>query len=214
MKKCPRCKDSKDESLFYKNTRTISGLSCYCKKCMVGYRREKDELKNGRKSDPRRMNNFKPLEERFRMNISVDENGCWIWCGSTAGTAGIKYGVIMHKKKLLAAHRLSWEMKNGKIPEGALICHKCDVPLCVNPDHLFTGSHQDNANDMVSKGRQTNGSRHPNSKLTEMAVKMIRGRSMSDLEFSRMFGVSENCVWEARIGKTWKHIPTGEDHGF
>jgi hypothetical protein len=73
-------------------------------------------------------------------------SGCWLWA-STYDSFG--YGVLRNKK----AHRLSWQAYRGEIPDGMFVCHKCDVPECINPDHLFLGTPRENAQDMVRKGR-------------------------------------------------------------
>lgn len=74
-------------------------------------------------------------------------SGCWIWMGRTSSRG---YGELGSG---LRAHRVAYELENGAIPEGKIICHKCDVPLCVNPHHLFAGTWADNVHDMIEKGR-------------------------------------------------------------
>jgi len=86
---------------------------------------------------------------------NVDASGdCWLWTG---GIAGNGYGYICIDGKMVSAHRFSWLLHNGDIPDGMQICHKCDVRKCVNPDHMFLGSAADNAQDKVQKGRQARG---------------------------------------------------------
>jgi len=97
----------------------------------------------------------RPIKERFYEKfIPVTESGCWIWEGSCSNTG---YGSMQigtnRKPKAENAHKLSWIIHNGKVPEGMYVLHKCDVRACVNPDHLFLGTHQDNMKDMVNKGR-------------------------------------------------------------
>jgi len=81
----------------------------------------------------------------------VTESGCWIWMGSTTQKG---YGDIKYDKKHHRAHRLSYELHNGAIEDGLMVCHSCDTPSCINPEHLFMGTAQDNTDDMVKKGRQ------------------------------------------------------------
>lgn len=87
----------------------------------------------------------------------VDKSGdCWEWtaCRTRAG-----YGQFKSDGRLHRAHRLAWALTNGPIPEGKHVLHRCDNPGCVNPDHLFLGSHQDNMDDMSNKGRRKNPGR-------------------------------------------------------
>lgn len=92
----------------------------------------------------------------FGRCIPVTETGCWLWTGSTT-TDG--YGSLRFDGKWSMAHRLAYALEKGEIPVGMLVCHKCDVPLCCNPDHLFAGTHKDNIQDCVRKGRIATGER-------------------------------------------------------
>lgn len=103
-----------------------------------------------------------PLEERFWNFINKDgplplacpERGpCWIWRGSTTKDYGMLKGTAYNN---MLAHRVSWMLHNGPIPDGLDICHYCDNPTCINPHHLFIGTHKDNMMDMASKGRARN----------------------------------------------------------
>lgn len=99
----------------------------------------------------------KSLLERFHENIvRIPESGCWIWMGFTNPKG---YGLLTVNSKNKFSHRLSWELHNGTIDSGLLVCHRCDIPPCVNPDHLFLGTPKDNAQDMIKKGRRATSKR-------------------------------------------------------
>lgn len=96
-------------------------------------------------------------ERMIDKTIPVPESGCIIFLGSVDGGG---YGQVSTKRGKAPAksHRISWENENGEIPEGMMVCHKCDTPRCVNPDHLFLGSQFENMRDMSSKGRMNKNS--------------------------------------------------------
>src|ERR1700761_773896 len=94
----------------------------------------------------------------------VDENGCWIWNGAVSGNG---YGINTRAGKGKRMHREYYTHFKGPIPEGMHVCHRCDVPRCVNPDHLFLGTNADNMADKVAKGRQTRGAASKSARLTE-----------------------------------------------
>ena len=91
------------------------------------------------------------VEERIESKVTKDSSGCWLWTGYIDKTNG--YGCITIKRKTKKVHRVSWELVNGSIPKGMCICHHCDVRNCINPKHLFLGTHADNRKDCVKKGR-------------------------------------------------------------
>lgn len=119
----------------------------------------------------------RPLEERFHEKYEIVEpGGCWVWM---AGTSSTGYGLVHTGSRMERAHRMSWELHNGPIPEGkgyhgTCVLHRCDVPSCVNPNHLFLGSQAENMADMNAKGRVSRGEAHGHAKLTETDVLDIR----------------------------------------
>jgi len=166
----------------------------------------------------------RPLTERFWSK--VDKAGeCWLW---TASTQSAGYGKITaggSRGRTLGAHRVAWELTHGPIPDGLFVCHRCDVPACVRPDHLFLADHDGNMADKSRKERGS-GERHrsrtrpdsiirgtasPNAKLDEEAVRDIRrrygpdgGPSMSAL--ARQYGVDISVIHGVIHRKSWKHV--------
>lgn len=125
---------------------------------------------------------------------------CWLWIGTTRDK---RYGclfVVKPKRRYVPAHRISWELNNGPIPEGMEICHTCDNGLCVRPDHLFLGSRAENANDMARKGRAANGERHGMAKkarITDEMVRDIRQRAANgetQVSLGKEYGVSQHYI--------------------
>jgi len=136
--------------------------------------------------------------------VRVDEaTSCHVWTGVPSHNG---YGRIGINYKDYLAHRLSYELQVGPIPEGLFVCHTCDNRLCINPQHLFLGTLQDNHADMVSKGRQQKGESHYRAMLTADAVKEIRCCGKPDKEMAHMLGVSKSAIKRVRSGKVWRHV--------
>lgn len=131
------------------------------------------------------------FEEKF---IPVTETGCWVW---TAAAHGRGYGLFhtgrpLRKGKMEFAHRVSYELYKGYVPqEFDEVCHKCDNPSCVNPEHLFIGSHEDNMKDMISKNRFVSGREVVNEDMFILAQQM-RKDGITVREIAKVLGVSES----------------------
>jgi hypothetical protein len=182
--------------------RVARGLGIYCSQGCAG---------KGRK--------FRPTADRFWEHVSKTDGGCWLWTGATYGGYGVfGLGPDIGRKTVLA-HRFSWEIANGKIPDGLLACHECDknYPVgdtayrrCVNPAHLFLGTDADNQADKVAKNRQTKGEGSWNAILTEGIVRESRRRyaagEVNMVELADELRVSESTVWSFIHRQSWKHV--------
>jgi len=104
------------------------------------------------------------------------------------------------------AHRIAYEQTVGPIPDGLIVCHRCDNPACVNPEHLFLGTHKDNAQDKVAKGRHPIGEGAPAAKLTERDVVAIRRDPRSHVEVAEAYGMSDWTIKDIRNRRIWRHI--------
>lgn len=150
----------------------------------------------------------RPLIERFWKKVDVQgPDDCWNWKG-TLHPHG--YGRIANNKHLLLTHRVSYEIHFGSIPEGLLVCHKCNNPRCVNPNHLYAGSTDDNMKDRLLAGRYACGERHENAKLTEQEVGIIRTSfipyTVTIKMLAERFGVSTGAVSAIVYLRDWKHL--------
>lgn len=149
----------------------------------------------------------KPIYDRITSRVEYDPNGgCWLWSGAQKNGYG---HIIMPGGKTTSTHRAMYEAAKGAIPEGLCVCHKCDVRACVNPDHLWLGTHADNAADKEAKGRgnQPRGERNCKAKMSEAKVSELRslrasGALLKDL--SERFGITTATVSKAARGDTWR----------
>jgi hypothetical protein len=149
------------------------------------------------------------LEERFFRKIERTGD-CWIWVGNRRPNG---YGIIQQGGKgssTLSAHRLSYEMHKGLIPDGLVVMHSCDNPACVNPDHLTVGTYKQNTADMIAKGRKRTvapkGTGNGKAKLNDELVRYIRTSQKNAASIARELKLSENCIRGVRSGRTWSHV--------
>lgn len=162
-----------------------------------------------------KVNMFLKDEDIKRFHGSyVKEGFCWVWVKKRQKNKDYNYGIFViyekgKKRIYCGAHRYSYLVHVGEIPDGRCVLHKCDNPLCVNPKHLFIGTNEDNVNDMLSKGRQAKGSRCSRSKLKERDILKIwelDERGFDSVEISKRIGCSRDNVRAILRGETWKHV--------
>lgn len=155
-----------------------------------------------------RWTKYSSLQDRFEDKFDKT-NSCWNWRSISNGDYG--YGSFRMSEKTEGAHRVSWKIYKGEIPEGLFVLHRCDNRRCVNPDHLFIGTNNDNMQDMKSKGRSRSlrGEESGNSKLTNEQTKEIRKLLKTGLfqrEIAKMFGVSHQLISAIKVGDCRAHV--------
>lgn len=139
--------------------------------------------------------------------IQFDTNGgCWLWDGYISPSGYGRFFIGSAGVYAMQAHRAFWERHNGPIPSGALVCHKCDVRACVNPNHMFLGSSDANMQDMVRKDRSCHGERHQLSKLTQDQVKAIFSDTRICREIAADYGVTHQSIFDIKAGKSWWRV--------
>lgn len=147
-------------------------------------------------------------EERFWSKVDVRGiNDCWEWQG---GKSKFGYGWFYVGGRNRNAHRVSWQIHTGLSPDDKFVCHKCDNTSCVNPNHLFLGTPDDNAQDKVKKRRQNKGVTVNTAKLAPDDIRSIRKRygetKISASSLAQEFGVSKTTIKDILARKTWKHV--------
>lgn len=163
------------------------------------------------------MSKRRPAIERFWDRVSPEPNsGCWLWTGS-ADRKG--YGNFSEKGKATRAHRWSYQHFVGPIPTDFFVCHRCDVPSCVNPDHLYAGTIKDNVADMCRRGRhawqtdpasKARGERHGLSKMTSkqvIAIRRAHSRGRPGLWLAKEHCVAHSTIFDIVNRITWTHLP-------
>jgi hypothetical protein len=149
-------------------------------------------------------------KESLLEKIRIDKSGCWIWQGALKHCARgtHRYGWVTVNGKPMAAHRAVWILYNGDLKDGEVVCHKCDVPQCCNPEHLFVGTQLDNIADMNSKGRHGKSGGAFNVKLTENHVRHIKTLlgKVTQKKIGEMYGVTQSAIARISTGKNWSWV--------
>lgn len=150
---------------------------------------------------------YKPTEHELANFWSKVRKGddCWEWQGARTPFG---HGVFSNKAGMKTAHRFSYLIHHGEMPQGMFVCHKCDNPACVNPAHLEIGDQFDNMGGCSKRGRIARGNRHPRSKLTDVkakAILMLYRDGVGLMELTQMFRVSQNAIRQVVTGVTWHH---------
>lgn len=167
-----------------------------CETCKRTYAAKAYQIRRGQRFCSGACRNHRTEEQRFWSRVQKTE-GCWNWTGALV--AG-RYGNSTWKNKPSLAHRASWEMHHGDIPEGLNVCHHCDNGKCVRPDHLFLGTQKDNVQDMIKKGR------HHTRILSKDQVREIRTSTKPRQELSDTFKVSIRAIADIQTGRVWKKL--------
>lgn len=152
-----------------------------------------------------------PITREFLISKTNREGDCIVWTGAISAQG---YGVLAEtrssKWRLKLAHRLSYELFIGPIPNGLWVCHKCDNRKCINPSHLFASTPRGNTADMMSKRRDRHGTLSgldsPNCRLTKEAIIEIRNSSERIKNLRLKFGVSKTCITNIRARKTYANL--------
>jgi hypothetical protein len=152
---------------------------------------------------------------RFAERVLPEPNsGCWLWDGASNNTG---YGIFRLLPKSVSprvgAHRASYAFFKGEIPDGLVVCHRCDNRACVNPDHLFLGTLGDNAADRHRKGRskgQRKGEHHSLATLTEeqaiQIINLVACGTLTHKEIADRFGIGSSTVTQIASNNTWRHL--------
>jgi hypothetical protein len=152
--------------------------------------------------------------DKFGATSVSAKTPCWQWTGKTIDSQGYGFvGVKVNGKWLgVRAHRFSWELHKGRIPNDMCVLHVCDNPSCVNPKHLFLGTRLDNTKDMVNKTRQARGERNGQAILNEKQVRFIKKKYKAGCRkygcraFAKQFGVDPATICLIANGTNWKHV--------
>ena len=143
----------------------------------------------------------KTARERLEENAErIPWSGCWLWTGHAG-----RYGQVKIGGKVIGAHRAAYQEFVGPIPDGVEVCHKCDVGVCINPDHLFLSSHVGNMADMVAKGRgpKADGERNNKARISSADADYIKTSPARNVDLAAKFCLSSSHICNIKKGRFW-----------
>jgi len=181
---------------------------CTCEHCGSKFERSTSEVARGKagrfcsKSCSNLARDYKSRPPQERFWARVDKSGsCWLWTGYVTENGYGQFGQSTVSGDNEYAHRYSYKISHGPIPEGSMVLHKCDVRTCVRPDHLYLGTAKQNTADMDARGR-----RGKNARLPPEIVRAIRSTAGSHTQIARRFDLSLTCVSNIRSGRRRKDV--------
>jgi hypothetical protein len=160
-----------------------------------------------------RMADSEDAQEKFWSYAKIlGTDCCWEWQGAldSYGYGTFNFQYEPKRRKGILSHRISYFLTHGNLPDHLLVCHHCDNTKCVNPQHLFLGTHNDNRHDSIKKNRHCRGEGQHAHKLTEKQVIQVRQfyqEGMTYAAIGEKFGMTKTGIWAVVSGKTWKHVP-------
>lgn len=179
-----------------------------CQQCGLTFLTWPSFIKAGRKFCSRACKHsaphpHQPLADRFWPKVDTSSD-CWRWMGALLPSG---YGYIGRKDGTSLAHRVAFELTHGSIPDGMLVCHRCDNRACVNPAHLFLGTPADNSIDMVTKRRSTEGEHNPSARITRqiaVEIRELRAQGLTQSAIAARYGIGQSQVHRIIHMQHWK----------
>lgn len=139
-----------------------------------------------------------------RVDSSGGPDACWPWEGAVTSQHG--YGNALWEGRYVSAHRIAWSLRNGPVPSGMCVLHKCDNRVCCNPAHFFLGTKKDNSDDKIAKDRHARGERNKHAKLTPEQVLAIRQADSTQRELAAKYGVCQSAIAAIVSRRSWMHL--------
>ena len=187
------------------NWRRVNGSKPprFCQFSCKSYIGLKTRTRNSELTDEQ---NLERIKKYFNKYV-IKQEGCWDWSGTIQWTGYATLNI----RPPIKAHRASWILNYGSIPEGKLVCHTCDNRKCTNPEHLWLGTYEENIADKFKKGRSNTpkGSQLKVSQLNEeqvLEIKVFLKNGLTCGEIARQYGVSRKIISRIKNNDTWKHI--------